>query len=60
MATVLHKRPLLLSVVCIVNFVLLVAGFMLVSSPFVRNLGVWFPAIYGTLVLTKFAGTVGV
>ena len=33
---------------------------MLVPSPFVRNIGTWYPAIYGTIILAKFAACVGV
>lgn len=33
---------------------------MLVSSPMVRKLGTWYPAIFGTIILAKFAACVGV
>lgn len=33
---------------------------MTVSSPFVRVLGTWYPALFGIIILSKFAATVGV
>ena len=58
--TTLTKRPILLSIVCIVGYVWVFINFPGIFSPFLKKQGDWMPAIFGLIVAAEFIGYVGV
>jgi hypothetical protein len=54
------KRPVIITIICIVGILWSLINFVFVFSPFVRKTGDWAPAIYGTLISLQFISFVGV
>jgi hypothetical protein len=54
------KRPLILSIICVIGFLWVVVTFPGVFSPSVKKLGVFMPAIYGLIVAATFISFIGV
>ena len=54
------KRPLLITLVCILGFIWSVVGFPSIFSPFVKKKGLWFPALSGLITALEFVAEVGV
>lgn len=54
------KRPVLISVICIIGYLWIVFTFPGIFSPFIKRLGDWYPAIYGLIVASSFISFVGV
>lgn len=59
MATIIRKRPVLLTVVCVLGFIWIVFSFPGVFSPSVKKMGDWFPALYGFFVAANFMSFIG-
>jgi hypothetical protein len=57
---VIRKRPVLLTVVCILGYIWIVFSLPGVFSPSVKKLGDWYPALFGLLVAASFISYVGV
>jgi membrane protease YdiL (CAAX protease family) len=53
------KRPVLITIVCILGFVWIVFSFPGVFSPSLKKLGDWYPALFGILVATSFISYIG-
>jgi hypothetical protein len=53
------KRPVLLTVVCILGFIWIVFSFPGVFSPSLKKMGDWYPALFGILVATSFISYIG-
>lgn len=60
MEAVIRKRPVLLTVVCILGYIWIVFSLPGVFSPAVKKLGDWYPALFGLLVAASFISYVGV
>ena len=54
------KRPLILSIICVIGFLWVVITFPGVFSPSIKKLGVFMPAIYGLIVAATFISFIGV
>ncbi|MFN7848189.1 MAG: hypothetical protein ACK5P4_13345 [Bacteroidota bacterium] len=54
------KRPIALSIVCILSFAAAILGFPAVFSPFIKKKGDFFPAITGIIIAFEFISVVGV
>jgi hypothetical protein len=54
------KRPLILSIICVIGFLWVVITFPGVFSPSVKKLGVFMPAVYGLIVAATFISFIGV
>jgi hypothetical protein len=54
------KRPLIITIICIIGFLWVVLTFPGVFSPSVKKLGVFMPAIYGLIVAATFISFIGV
>lgn len=54
------KRPVILTIICILGILGSLVGFIYVFSPYVRKIGDWVPAIYGIIIAIKFISLVGV
>jgi len=53
------KRPVLITIVCILGFVWIVFSFPGVFAPSLKKLGDWYPALFGILVATSFISYIG-
>ena len=60
METTIRKRPVLLTIVCILGFIWIIFGFIGVFSPSVKKLGDWYPALFGLIVAANFMSLIGV
>ena len=60
MTLTVRKRPILLSVVCILGYIWIVFSFPAVFSPSVKKLGDWYPALFGLIVAGTFISYIGV
>jgi len=60
MERIAHKRPKLLTVVCVMGFIWIVFSFPGVFAPSVKKLGDWYPALFGFLVASNFISFIGV
>src|SRR5262245_9214623 len=54
------KRPIIISIICIVGYLSVVFTFPQVFSPSIKKLGVLMPAVYGILVAAHFISCVGI
>ncbi|MES2838475.1 MAG: hypothetical protein V4667_13185 [Bacteroidota bacterium] len=54
------ERPLLVTIACVIAFVGYIVMFPSIFSPFVKKLGDWYPAIFGSLIAAHFIAVVGV
>lgn len=54
------QRPTLLTVLCVISFVVAVLGFPTIFSPFIKKKGDFFPAFTGILIALEFISIVGV
>ncbi|MCW3104820.1 MAG: hypothetical protein JWO09_3260 [Bacteroidetes bacterium] len=53
------KRPVLITIVCILGFTWIVFSFPGVFAPSLKKLGDWYPALFGILVATSFISYIG-
>jgi hypothetical protein len=53
------KRPLAISVICVIGFLWVTLSFPAVFSPSVKKLGDFVPALYGLLVAGSFIAYIG-
>ncbi len=53
------KRPVLLSIVCILGFIWIVFSFPSVFSPSIKKMGDWYPALFGLIVASSFISYIG-
>ncbi|MBL7889779.1 MAG: hypothetical protein JNL24_09510 [Bacteroidia bacterium] len=54
------KRPVLLTVVCIIGFIWVVVSLPGVFAPEVKKIGDWMPAIFGFIRASMFISMIGV
>lgn len=59
METTARKRPVLVSIVCIIGFVWIVFSLPAVFSPSIKKLGDWYPALFGLIVASSFISLIG-
>ena len=53
------KRPVVVSIVCIIGFIQVVFSFPGVFSPSVKRLGDFYPALYGIVITLNFIAYIG-
>src|SRR3954465_6317506 len=53
------KRPLVISIICIIGYITVLFTFPQVFSPPIKRLGLFMPALYGIIVASQFIGCVG-
>ena len=54
------KRPVILTITCIVGISWSLANFIYVFSPFIKKISDWAPAIYGIIVALQFISFIGI
>jgi hypothetical protein len=52
-------RPKIISVICIIGFILVLISFPQVFSPSIKKIGMFTPAIYGAIIAFQFISFVG-
>jgi hypothetical protein len=57
---VVRKRPVILTVFCILGILWSLGNFISVFSPFIKKISDWAPAIYGIIVAVQFISFIGV
>ena len=60
MESAIRKRPLLITIICIIGFIWIVFSLPAVFSPLVKKLGDWYPALFGLIVASSFIAYIGV
>lgn len=60
MKTVIHKRPVILSIICGIGILWSLMNFINVFSPFIKKISDWAPAIYGIIVALQFISFIGI
>lgn len=58
--TAVRKRPVLLTIICIIGYIWVVFSFISVFSPGVKKLGDWYPALFGLVVALTFISFIGI
>src|SRR4051812_44692764 len=53
------KRPLPITIICVLGYITVLLTFPQVFSPSIKKLGLFVPAIYGIIVAAQFIGCVG-
>jgi hypothetical protein len=59
MKTIYH-RPIYLSILSVIGLIWSMLSFLYVFSPSVKKVGIWFPAVLGMLVASRFIAMIGV
>jgi hypothetical protein len=59
MSVITRKRPVLLTIVCILGYIWVVFSFVGVFNPALKKLGDWYPALFGIIVACTFISYVG-
>lgn len=54
------KRPILLTIICVLGYIWIVFTFPGVFSPEVKRLGTWYPALFGLVVAFSFISFIGI
>ena len=54
------KRPVSLTIICIVGLLWSLLNFIFVFSPFIKKISDWAPAIYGVIVALQFISFIGI
>jgi hypothetical protein len=60
MALIIRKRPILLSIVCIIGFIWIIFSFPGIFAPAVKKLGDFYPALLGLIVASTFISLIGI
>jgi hypothetical protein len=60
MSHVLRKRPRIVSIFCVSQFIFCAGQIITISAPSIRNIAIWYPIIYGMIVSLRFISLVGV
>ena len=55
-----RKRPIILTIICILGILWSMGNFVSVFSPAVKKISDWAPALYGIMVALQFISFVGV
>lgn len=57
---IVRKRPVALTVICIMGILWSLGNFISVFSPFIKKISDWAPAIYGIMVAVQFISFIGI
>ena len=60
MKLVVIKRPVILTIICIVGILWSLLNFIFVFSPFIKKISDWAPAVYGLIVALQFISFIGI
>src|ERR1041385_1199907 len=54
------KRPVILTIICVIGILWSLFNFIVVFSPFVRKVSEWSPAVFGIIVAIQFISFIGI
>lgn len=57
---IISKRPVILTIICVVGILWSLMNFVFVFSPFIKRISDWAPAIYGIIIALQFISFIGV
>ena len=60
MVGIRKKRPVLISIVCIVGWIMVIVSFLNAFSPAVKKIGEFYPAVCSLVVCLQFISFVGI
>lgn len=60
MTAITRKRPVLISIVCILGYIAVIGYFIGVFAPNIKKLGALYPALLGLIVAANFISVIGV
>ncbi|HXB12134.1 MAG TPA: hypothetical protein VNZ45_09130 [Bacteroidia bacterium] len=56
----IKKRPLVITILCIIGWIMVIFNFLDAFSPSVKKLGQFYPALYSLLMCLQFIAFVGI
>ena len=59
MPVTVRKRPIILSIICVIGFIISAVQIILISYPGIRSIAKWYPIAYGLLTALRFMSLVG-
>ncbi|HVA97809.1 MAG TPA: hypothetical protein VNG53_02860 [Bacteroidia bacterium] len=59
-SSTIKKRPILLSIVCIISYAWIAVAFPSIFSPAVKKISEWLPAVLGIILAANFMSIVGI
>ncbi len=60
MSTVINKRPKIISILGVTGFIFSAGQIIAISAPGIRDVGGWYPMLYGSIIALRFISLVGV
>ena len=54
------KRPIILSIICIIGWIMVTLSFIYAFSPAVKKMGEFYPALYSFVICLEFIACVGI
>ena len=60
MSATVRKRPIVISIICVLGFIVSAGQIIAFSYPGIRAVGKWYPVVYGFLVAFRFMSLVGI
>jgi hypothetical protein len=54
------KRPLIISIICIIGWIMVLLSFVYAFSPNIKKIGEFYPALYSFVVCLQFISFVGI
>jgi len=60
MSTAIGKRPKVISILGVVGFIFSAGQIIAISAPGIRDVGGWYPMLYGSIIALRFISLVGV
>ena len=56
----LRKRPVVISILGVIGFIVSACQIIFISAPGIRDVGGWYPILYGSIIALRFISIVGV
>lgn len=60
MSALLGKRPTIISILGVIGFIFSAGQIIFISAPGIRDIGGWYPMLYGSIIALRFISLVGV
>ncbi|MEO5645580.1 MAG: hypothetical protein ABIQ40_02940 [Bacteroidia bacterium] len=60
MSIAIGKRPKIISILSVVGFIFSAGQIIAISAPAIRDVGGWYPMLYGSIIALRFISLVGV
>lgn len=60
MSITLRKRPKIIGILGVIGFIFSAGQIIAISAPGIRDVGGWYPMLYGSIIALRFISLVGV